>query len=123
MDNAPGRLLIVDDNKVNLMVTKKLLEKAGLIVETAENGEAAVAVASSDKYDLILMDLQMPIMDGYAAAKEIRTQDHNTHTPIIALSANVMQSDIDRCYQVGMNAHIPKPLDINRVYDTIARYL
>ena len=116
-------ILLVDDNKVNLMVTKKLLEKSDLEVATAENGEAAVAVASNEKYDLILMDLQMPIMDGYAAAKEIRKQEHNSHTPIIALSANVMQSDIDRCYQVGMNAHLPKPLDINRVYDTIARYL
>ena len=69
------------------------------------------------------MDLQMPIMDGYAASALIRTQKDNLHLPIIALSANVMQADIDRCYQVGMNAHLPKPIDIQRLFKTLERHI
>ena len=116
-------VLIVDDNKVNLLVAKKLLSKAGITVSTAEDGITAVESCRIHSYDAVLMDLQMPIMDGYAATIQIRKQIENAGLPIIALSANVMQADIDRCFQVGMNAHLPKPLDMNRVLSTLVKYI
>ena len=116
-------VLIVDDNQVNLLVAKKLLAKARMNVSTAEDGITAVESCRVNSYDAVLMDLQMPIMDGYAATVQIRKQPENTGLPIIALSANVMQADIDRCFQVGMNAHLPKPLDMNRVLSTLVKYI
>jgi len=117
------KVLLVDDNKVNLMVTSKLLKKVNMAVSTVENGQQAVDIALQDDFDIVLMDLQMPVMDGYTATTEIRKQSKNEHLPIVALSANVMQADIDRCYQVGINSHLPKPLNINQVYETISRYI
>jgi len=120
---ADKKVLIVDDNKVNLMVTRKLLCKFNMKVVTVENGQQAVDIVLVQDFDIVLMDLQMPIMDGYTATTEIRKQTKNEHLPIIALSANVMQSDIDRCYQVGINSHLPKPLNIEQICETMSRYI
>ncbi len=119
---AQKSVLIVDDNKVNLMVAEKLLTRVGIEVTTADDGQSAVAICEEKDFDAVLMDLQMPVLDGYAATILIRKQPRNTRLPIIALSANVMQSDIDRCYQVGMNAHLPKPLDMQRVIEALLKY-
>ena len=117
------RVLVVDDNRVNLMVATKLLTMVGVKVDQAENGQTAQNLCQTNRYDAVLMDLQMPIMDGYAATLQIKKQRENNTLPIIALSANVMQADIDKCYAVGMNDHIPKPLSMEKLYGTLASYI
>ncbi len=117
------RVLVVDDNRVNLMVATKLLTMVGVEIDQAENGQTAVNLCQTNRYDAVLMDLQMPIMDGYAATIQIKKQRENSSLPIIALSANVMQADIDKCYAVGMNDHIPKPLSMEKLYGTLASYM
>ncbi|MEL0036715.1 MAG: response regulator, partial [Gammaproteobacteria bacterium] len=117
------RVLVVDDNRVNLMVAAKLLTMVGVEVDQAENGQTALNLCQTNRYDAVLMDLQMPVMDGYTATIQIKKQRENSSLPIIALSANVMQADIDKCYAVGMSDHIPKPLSMEKLYGTLASYI
>ncbi|SEE55187.1 response regulator [Polaribacter dokdonensis] len=104
-----NRILLVEDNQINIMVCKQILEKENLIVETALNGLEAVNMIKENSYDLVLMDIQMPIMDGYTAATEIRK--FNKTTPILALSASVFMQVKDRIHKSGMNGFIFKPFD------------
>ncbi len=109
-----ARVLIVDDSATNLLVAKAYLHKMGLEVETADNGQTAVNLAKRGSYDAILMDLQMPGMDGFAAARMIREQeagDGNPAVPIIALTAAVMSKDMRATEGAGMNDHVSKPVD------------
>lgn len=106
-------ILLVDDNQVNLTITGKILQKAGLNIVKADSGQKAIELLSMQPFDAILMDIQMPEMDGYQATKIIRHTLGLTEIPIIALTANVMKSDIDRSFAAGMDAHLGKP--INRV--------
>jgi signal transduction histidine kinase/CheY-like chemotaxis protein len=101
------RLLLVDDNLINIMVGKQLLEKEGLIVDTAENGQEAINQVKANSYDVVLMDIQMPIMDGYTATIEIRKFD--TTLPILALSASVLMEIKNKILECGMNGFILKP--------------
>lgn len=101
------RILLVDDNLINIMVGKQLLEKEGVIVDTAENGQEAVNLVKSTSYDAVLMDIQMPIMDGYTATIEIRK--FNTTLPILALSASVLMEIKNKILECGMNGFILKP--------------
>lgn len=117
------RVLVVDDNRVNLMVAAKLLKMVGVEVDEAENGQSALDLCQTNRYDAVLMDLQMPVMDGYAATIQIKKQRENASLPIIALSANVMQTDIDKCFAVGMSDHIPKPLSMEKLYGTLASFV
>lgn len=110
--NAKLRALVVDDNDVNLIVAQKLLIQSGVSVETAINGREAVKKISENSFDFILMDIQMPIMNGYEATKAIRKQLKLESLPIIALSANVMEGDRQKSLDSGMNAHLGKPIDI-----------
>lgn len=108
---GPGRILLVEDNPVNQKVMIKILEMLGWPYRLAENGEEAVRYASEEAYSLILMDCQMPVMDGLEATKVIRaTNNPNQLTPIIAVTANVSDLDRDNCMAVGMNAYLPKPV-------------
>ena len=116
------RVLLVDDNKVNLMVAQTFLVKAGIRVDTAESGIDAITLAELNDYDAVLMDIQMPEMDGYAASEKIRQQPKNHNLVIIALSANVMNTDIEKSLEVGLNAHLPKPLDRERLYQTLIKF-
>jgi signal transduction histidine kinase len=116
-------VLLVDDNLVNLTIAKKILLKAGANVHTAVNGREAIEMYVKNNYDMILMDIQMPIMDGYEATTYIRTQLNDTQTPILAISANVMPSDVQQAYESGMNAHIGKPLSLKVLLETISQYL
>jgi signal transduction histidine kinase/CheY-like chemotaxis protein len=103
------KILLVEDNHINVMVAKQILEKANLNVEVAHNGLSAVNIVKNKKFDAVLMDIQMPIMDGYTASKEIRI--FNKTTPILALSASVFMEVKDKMEESGMNGFIFKPFD------------
>jgi len=120
----PGqRVLLVEDNEVNRELAEEMLSSVGLRVETAENGEKAVAAVSQKPYDLVLMDCQMPVMDGYEATRLIRTEMRFADLPIIAMTANALPADRERCLVAGMNDHIAKPIDVARLYATLAHWL
>nr|MBP6816164.1 response regulator [Burkholderiaceae bacterium] len=121
-DHRGQRVLLVEDNPINLEVAAELLSSAGLIVETAENGARAVDLALARRYEAILMDVQMPVMDGLAATAAIRARAGGG-TPIIAMTANAFGEDRDACLSAGMNDHIPKPVDPERLYATLLRWL
>jgi len=125
--DAPGgtpRLLLVEDNKVNQKVALTLLGRLGYQVDLAENGQEAVDAVQRQPYALILMDMQMPVMDGLEATRRIRTQAvAGTRVPIIALTANAMQSDQDACRQAGMDDFLAKPFDRAGLAACIERWL
>ena len=119
-----GRLLLVEDNAMNQLVAVGILERAGATVDVAENGEQAVRMlrAAPDAYRLVLMDVQMPVMDGYTATRIIR-QELGLKLPILAMTAGVMESERADCLAAGMDDFIPKPLDIDEMMLTLARFL
>ena len=112
-------VLMAEDNPLNSEIACFMLEEAGAKVDVAPDGQQAVDmfIADPKKYDIILMDIMMPVMDGYAAARAIRAADGDI--PIIAMTANAFLEDIEKCRQAGMNGHIAKPLDIKKVLMTI----
>ena len=114
-------ILVVDDNEINLMLAKKVLETLGATYETATNGKEAVDIAGTTSFDLVLMDVQMPVMDGWLATQQLR--DNNFNRPIIALSANVYKEHIDKCLAVGMNGHMRKPFSKVDLYTMISQYV
>ncbi len=116
------KVLLVEDNEMNREIATEILEEAGLIVDTAEDGEFAVKAVREqgiDYYDFILMDIQMPVMDGYEATKAIRALPDGDKVSIIALSANAFEEDIQKSLSIGMNAHISKPIDVNSLFETM----
>ncbi len=113
------KILVVDDNDVNLFIAKKMLLKSGAVVATASNGQIAIEALEKSNYDAILMDIQMPVLDGYEATRIIRNRLKLTHIPIIAITANVMDSDIERGRLAGMNGHLGKPLNREKMVTTI----
>ena len=117
------KILLVEDNKINQEIILGLLDTDDITIDIANNGEEAISLyhESSNKYDLILMDIQMPIMDGYEATKIIRSE--NKSIPIIALSANAMQDDIYKTKSVGMNEHLNKPISVDKLYASLFKYL
>ena len=119
------RLLLVEDNVTNRLVAKGLLSKEGAQIDIAENGELAVhAVANMNpRYDAVLMDLQMPVMDGLTATREIRQTLGETQLPIIAMTANAMHDDRANCLAAGMNDHIGKPFAIAELRDMLLRHI
>lgn len=116
-------LLLVEDNEINQEVTIKMLDRVGIHVDIAQNGEEGVGrfKASPQKYALILMDLQMPIMSGYEATKQIRALDENI--PIIALTAAAMVEDREKALASGMNDHLAKPFESEALYELLLKYL
>jgi CheY-like chemotaxis protein len=108
---VPSRLLIAEDNLINQKVLKRLMENLGYSVDVASNGREAVQRWKSEKYAVILMDCQMPEMDGYEATRTIRAAEVGTnHIPIIAVTANAMVADREKCFTAGMDAFVPKPI-------------
>ena len=120
-------ILLAEDVEVNREIIVALLELTGVVIESAENGQQAVEIyeRTPERYDLILMDLQMPIMDGYDASMRIRAGQSPlaAGVPIIAMTANVFQDDITRSLSCGMNAHLGKPIDLDKVLLVLRRYL
>lgn len=122
------KVLLVEDNKINIIVAKRLLEAKGMLVVTAENGKLALEkfLASAEgEYTLILMDIRMPVMDGLMATKAIRQSAHEQALtiPIIAMTANAFEEDVEQCLQAGMNAHLAKPLEPKTIYENIFKYI
>jgi CheY-like chemotaxis protein/HPt (histidine-containing phosphotransfer) domain-containing protein len=118
------RLLLVDDNAVNLKVGKGLLDRLGYHVETANNGLEAVAAWEQRRYDVILIDCQMPLMDGYQATREIRRREAGkSHVPIIAVTAHAMLGAEEECRAAGMDAYQSKPLDRQRLQECLESLL
>ena len=116
-------LLLAEDNEINQQVVMELLEKVGVTVAVVENGEAAIARLWEEKFDGVLMDMQMPVMDGITATREIRKNPRLADLPIIAMTANVMAGDREQCLAAGMNDHITKPLDPNQMVATLAKWI
>jgi signal transduction histidine kinase/BarA-like signal transduction histidine kinase len=116
-----SKILLVEDNEINQEIMLEFLKESNLDIDVANNGQIAVQKAKQNSYELILMDIQMPIMDGYEATKQIR--DLNINTPIIALTANTMKEHIDKAYSVGMNEYLLKPIDIHNLYEVLLKYL
>jgi len=118
---AGARILLVEDNEINQQVACELLSEAGFAVDVAENGQLAVQsvearYAEDLPYDLVLMDMQMPVMDGVSAARLIRENHAASVLPIVAMTANAMQVDRDRCMQAGMNGFVTKPIDTEALW-------
>ncbi len=114
-----SRILVAEDNRINRMIAAKLLERVGSQAEFAEDGREALEKAGSIAYDLILMDLQMPEMDGLEVTRLLREKGKNASTPVIAMTANVSDEDKARCFEVGMNGHISKPFKPEVFYDAL----
>lgn len=108
---AGRRILVVDDDEIGRFVVSSYLRARGIVVEEADGGHAAVSRGRSSPFDLVLMDMQMPDMDGLAATRALREQGANMHTPIIALTANALADDRDACINAGMNDFLTKPID------------
>ena len=119
-----GRVLLAEDNTVNQKIAERMLSRLGLKCKTVANGEQAIAEVLSNDYDLILMDVNMPVMDGITATERIRDlSNHKNHIPIIALTANAMLEDKERCLAAGMNGFISKPIRLDTLGKVIAEIL
>lgn len=118
-----GKLLIVEDDTVNQLIACKMLRKTGLSIDVAENGQQAINLWQQNHYDLIFMDCRMPVMDGYQATKIIREQELDSHTPIIALTANSSLEDRQCCLDSGMDEVITKPFKKELLIDSLSRWL
>ena len=107
-----ARVLLVEDNTINQQVAREILEQAGLAVDLANDGKEAVELAEKHKYDVILMDIQMPVMDGFAATNQIRnSKSKNRNVPIVAMTAHAMAGDREKSIAAGMVDHVTKPID------------
>jgi CheY-like chemotaxis protein len=120
------RLLVVEDNIINQQVAQEMLSQEGALIAIADNGQLgvdAVAQAQDAKqpFDAVLMDIQMPVMDGYAATRVLREDMHLSHLPIIAMTANAMASDRDACLAAGMNAHVGKPFNLAQLIELLLK--
>ncbi|MDQ7000991.1 MAG: ATP-binding protein [Mariprofundus sp.] len=117
------RLLLVEDNEINQQVAEGLLARAGISFQTVHNGKQAIEAVRADAFDGVLMDMQMPVMDGLEATRLIRADENFRDLPIIAMTANAMPGDRERCLQAGMNDHIAKPIDPDKLYSTLVRWI
>ncbi len=126
LDTISGAcVLLVEDNKINQQVATELLESAGIIVTLAGNGIEAVSAVNENNpgFDGVLMDIQMPEMDGYEATRIIRKNPEHAKLPIIAMTANAMAGDREKCIDAGMNDHIPKPIEPKFLFETLVKWL
>ncbi|WP_190287906.1 PAS domain S-box protein [Marichromatium sp. AB31] len=118
-----ARVLLVEDNRVNQDVAREILEWVGVRVEVAGDGAEALARARESVFDLVLMDIQMPVLDGFEATRRLRRLPGYAETPILAMTANVFEEVERRCLAAGMNGHLAKPIDPERLYGVIADWL
>ena len=120
---AGHRVLLAEDNALNQQVACELLDEFGLQVEVANDGEQAVQMAREQRYDLILMDMQMPRLDGLEATRRLQALGLTVQTPVIAMTANALASDRERCQQAGMVDFVSKPIDPEALFQTLSRWL
>jgi CheY-like chemotaxis protein len=116
------RVLLVEDNVVNREVVSAVLRAVSLVVETADNGHSALELVASRSYDLVLMDMQMPMMDGLEATRQIRRR-FGAELPIVAMTANAFEQDRQACLDAGMDDFVVKPVEPARLYATLLRWL
>ena len=118
-----ARILLVEDNEINQQVAQELLAQANITVLLATNGKEALAKTESEPCDGILMDVQMPVMDGLTATRKIRQNPRLVNLPIIAMTANAMSGDREQCLEAGMQDHIAKPIDLQEMFTTMAQWI
>lgn len=118
-----SRILVAEDNEMNQEVAQSILEDAGFICDIAENGSIAVAMIQQHTYDVVLMDMQMPVLDGLDATIQIRKMVGYENIPIIAMTANAMTKDKDECLEVGMNDFVTKPIDLNELWRALIKWI
>jgi signal transduction histidine kinase/DNA-binding response OmpR family regulator len=118
-----ARVLLVEDNAINQELACSLLERAGVIVTVAANGREALAALDRDSFDAVLMDCQMPVMDGYEATRALRQRPALQDLPVIAMTANAMAGDREKVLAVGMNDHVAKPFQVDELFATLARWV
>jgi CheY-like chemotaxis protein/nitrogen-specific signal transduction histidine kinase len=130
IDLLGHKILLVEDNDVNVLVARSLMQKMGLNVSVAENGEIAIQMLEEDiknnstsSFDVVLMDLQMPIMDGFEATKRIRSNPTFKTLPIIAMTAHAFAEERDKCFAIGMNGHLAKPIDVGLLTQTLKHFI
>ncbi|MDH5737879.1 MAG: ATP-binding protein, partial [Gammaproteobacteria bacterium] len=119
---GPLCVLLVEDNDINQELATALLERVGIQVTPAKDGQEALVKLAAEDYDLVLMDMQMPVMDGLEATRRIRSQSGYENLPIIAMTANAMRADLDKCLAAGMNDYVTKPIDPDLLYRTIGKW-
>jgi len=120
----PLRILVAEDNAINQKLVRRMLEKRGHLVTLAANGEQALAEIQRGVFDLVLMDVQMPVMDGLEATARIRQFEAaaGTHLPVVALTAHAMKGDRERCLSAGMDAYVSKPIAVQELDEAIGRF-
>ncbi|MGD9016631.1 MAG: response regulator, partial [Desulfobacterales bacterium] len=118
-----SRLLVVEDNDINRQVAQEILAGAGAVVALAENGKEALDVLARERFDAVLMDVQMPVMDGYTATRKIRQDMGLTDLPVIAMTAHAMAGDREKSLDAGMNAHINKPIDPDELVSVLRQWI
>lgn len=118
-----AHLLLVEDNEINQQVAQELLEKLGITVSIANNGKEAVEAVEKELFDGVLMDLQMPVMDGFEATGIIRNDERFKDLPVIAMTANAMAGDRERCLEAGMNDYVTKPVEPKELHDALAKWV
>ena len=118
------KVLLAEDNEVNQLVFKGMIHELGFVVDVAENGKHAIDMWKQANYDVIFMDVQMPVMDGLEATRLIRSMENTgEHQPIIAVTANAFEEDEQACLAVGMDAYLTKPLEIKLLQETMVACL
>ncbi|MBF0280820.1 MAG: response regulator [SAR324 cluster bacterium] len=118
-----ARILLVEDNEINQQVAQEILEKAGFVIDVAGDGKQAVEAVDKTFYDLVLMDIQMPVMDGYESTKVIRKESRFKDLPILAMSASAMTQDLEKVTTVGMNGHVAKPIELKQLYSALLEWI
>ena len=118
-----ARILLVEDNPINQEVAQMLLESMGMQVTVADNGKAAVDLVEQQAFDLVFMDMQMPVMDGLEATRAIRRTPGRQNTPILAMTANAFSEDREHCLEAGMNDHLAKPIELHKLQTLLTRWL
>jgi two-component system sensor histidine kinase/response regulator len=116
-------ILLVEDNEFNQQIAVELLSDAGFAVDVAENGRKSIEMLDKRTYDIVLMDMQMPVMDGTTATREIRKDERFKDLPILAMTANVMEADIEKCREAGMWDHIGKPIDPDELFGKLLKWV
>lgn len=118
-----ARILLAEDSTANQLLVTTILQHVGFNVDVANNGQEAVSAAAGKRYDLILMDMCMPEMDGLEATRIIRSDPETAHLPIIALTANALQEDVDNCLEAGMNGYLCKPINKDSFLEVVCFWL
>jgi CheY-like chemotaxis protein len=128
LSTAPGpqarglRILVTEDNPVNQLLAVRVLQKAGHTTAVADNGQEALEALERETFDLVLMDVQMPVMNGFQATAAIRAKEQETgrHLPIVAMTAHAMKGDREKCFEAGMDGYVSKPIETDELFKAIA---